>query len=143
MRALALGAIASLVFAAACGEPPPAAAPSPHLTSLERDLQCSEQPELAVDGIAVAVGCPFEQQAYNIRTHGAPIGTKPVTMMDANGRIDGKLTHECGAWLLGMDPSGADVIIHRSSGEVRSHGTFHAGQPLSSLPSSLAVPLSF
>jgi hypothetical protein len=135
----------ALAFLAACGGPEAATPvqPSLHLTSVAEDLKCSDQAQVGADGVAVMVGCPFEQQMHNIRTNGAPLGTKPVVMMDAEGRIDASLTHECGSWLLGQDSQGAYVLVHRATGEVRSHGTMHPGQPISLLPATLPTPLSF
>jgi hypothetical protein len=139
LSALALFAISL----AACGADEAAPERPAHLTSLARDLRCSERPEIGTDGVAAAVGCAFQQQTHNIRANGAPISSNPVTMMDAAGNIDAKLTHACGEWLLGTDNDGADVVIQRWTGEVRSHGTLHAGQPVSALPSVLPVPLVF
>ena len=44
---------------------------------------------------------------------------------------------------MGKDTKGVAVLINAQTGEVRSHGTVHAGMPISSLPTNLPLPLRY
>jgi hypothetical protein len=103
-------------------------------------LTCGSEPHANGDGTVTAAGCGWEQQYANILAHGSalPAGEAVVT----GGVTAASAIQSCGDWILGADPSGVVVFVNRSTGEVRSHGSVHAGYATSSLPSWLAGPIS-
>jgi hypothetical protein len=71
------------------------------------------------------------------------IAEEGIELRDGNGAVVATIIHSCGQWVIGSDPQDQTVIIGMGTGEVRSHGTLHAGQELSSLSASLALPLTY
>jgi hypothetical protein len=103
---------------------------------------CTDQPSTAPTSVLVTqTECSFVQHTDNILHNGTAFAPRPVTT--ANGLVAAQVTNQCGPWLMGKDASGVAVVVHTATGEVRSHGTVHPGMPLSSLPASLALPLTY
>jgi hypothetical protein len=90
------------------------------------------------NGTATAMGCPFEQQLYNIQQYGNQ--TPDEALHDASGRFVATASARCGTWRVGTDVNGVTITTDISSGEVRAHGMVHAGYPLTTLPASLPAP---
>jgi hypothetical protein len=109
------------------------------------DQLCSEQPPPSdTSGVLVtSVGCPFEQQLDNLAHFGTPVGGAGLALSDAQGATGARVTLRCGTWLRAVDAQGNVVVVQSASGEVRSHGLFHAGQPVSQLPFQLSMPLQY
>lgn len=91
-------------------------------------------------GYATSAACPFSQQADNIARFGtsSPSG---AALYDAKGALVAKVAGTCDSWASAVDAQGVSVIIDTSTGKVVSHGLVHAGQPLTSLPAQLDLPL--
>jgi hypothetical protein len=135
----------SLLFlatlACACGGSTAIALSSPNLSSPDGDPACSDAATPNGDGTATTVDCPFYQQVDNIHGHGQAL-VSTGSLVDGAGHTVASVSYACGNWWLGLDPDRSTVIINKVTGEVRSHGTLHAGQPISSLPEQLTGPLT-
>jgi hypothetical protein len=123
----------SLVALAGCG----AEAPSDPVVGKTTDQLCSAAPIDNGDGTATMVGCSYEMHVYNITHHGA---ATPAIARGADGTAL-SVSHSCGRYLLGKDPTGVGVIIDRTTGDVQSHGSVHAGQATASL-TTLRLPIA-
>ncbi len=130
-RALSLCVAAALLH---CGSAAP-----------DLDALCSDAPPpSSISGnLVTTAGCPFEQQTDNILDFGERISTAGLPLQSASGPVDALVTHKCGNWLMGKDSANITIVIHAVTGEVRSHGEFHAGFPTTSLPAALSAPLSY
>jgi hypothetical protein len=102
---------------------------------------CSDQPDPTDSALVTQAECSFVQQTDNILHHGDALAVRALT--DQSGLAAGTITNQCGEWLMAKDPSGLTVVISTTTGEVRSHGLVHPGQPISSLPRKLALPLQY
>jgi hypothetical protein len=122
-------AVVAVALAVSCGGNSP-----------DMDALCSDQGVPAADGLVANVGCPFEQQTDNILHHGNDL---TVAVKDASGAAVASAQMSCGRFLMAKDAHGVAIIIDTRSGEVRSHGSVHAGFAVSSLPEHLSLPLSF
>ncbi len=107
-------------------------------TGRSQEELCSSAPIQNGDGTATMVGCSYEMHVYNITHHGEAL-TGAVARAADGTRVN--VTHACGRYLLGKDPSGASVIIETTEGDVQSHGTVHSGQTTSPL-THLTVPIT-
>lgn len=135
------GAIVAFATCVSCGgESAPASDPTPQIVTPLAELCAGAVPESA-DHVATSISCPFLQQTANVVRFGAALG-QPTELRDAKGSFVARVTHTCDTWALGTDAQGVTVVIRRDTGEVVSHGIEHPGQPISSLPSPLAAPLT-
>ena len=96
---------------------------------------------MSSDGTATAESCPWLQQADNITKYGDVQNGRAI--FDGDGTFVASVASTCDKWAVANDAQGVTVILERESGAVISHGTIHAGQPVSALPTSLALPLHF
>jgi hypothetical protein len=128
------------LFTAGCGPRPagPLTRIEPAAPQTSAAL-CSAEPQANAEGTVTMVGCPFIQQTANIGKNGHAFA--PADYSDAGGAPIGRFTTSCERWLLGADPNGTTIIVDTHTGDVISHGTVHSGQPLSTLPSRVGVPL--
>ena len=92
------------------------------------------------DGVATTASCPFVQHADNIARFGEPIAGG-AELRDGTGAVFGRATHTCDAWMLATDLAGTTILVERTHGAVVSHGSVHAGQPLSAVASPVALPV--
>ena len=83
--------------------------------------------------------CPWVQQADNITKYGEAQDGR--AMFDGTGAFVANVQSTCDKWAVATDAQGVTVILERESGAVISHGTIHAGQLVSALPTRLPLPL--
>ncbi|MGZ3420583.1 MAG: hypothetical protein ACXWUG_28910 [Polyangiales bacterium] len=124
--------LASILLAGCGSSASPSA--SNDVSSSTADL-CSAAPIDNGDGTATMVGCSYEQHTYNITHHGQQLASPILVQGKAN------ITHTCGRWLYGKDPSGVSIIVDRDTGEVQSHGMMHGGMPVSGV-TQLTAPVT-
>lgn len=103
-----------------------------------RQELCAGRPVEHADGTSTMIGCAFEQHVENIVSFG---DNHSGELTDSAGRRV-RITSSCEDYVLGTDEDAHTVIVRRSSGAVISHGMTHPGQPISKLPSPLAMPLA-
>jgi len=111
--------------------------------SVDDETLCSDAPIATQGSFVTEFACSYEQQTYNIGINGTLVSQSGKVLRDATGALVGTVEYKCGSYLLGKDPNGVAVIINSTNGYVRSHGTVHAGFPVSSLPSTLRTPLTY
>ena len=85
--------------------------------------------------------CPWVQQADNITKYGDSQNDRVI--FDGAGSFVANVASTCDKWAVATDAQGVTVILERTNGTVISHGTIHAGQPVSALPAHLTLPLHF
>jgi hypothetical protein len=107
--------------------------------AVDFDALCGDAPAATQGSLVTQAGCAYEQQTDNILHHGDML---KASLKDASGAVVASVQQSCGRYLMGKDVRGVAIIVDRRTGEVRSHGTLHAGFPTSSLPQRLALPLS-
>jgi hypothetical protein len=100
---------------------------------------CAGAPKDNGDGTVTTIACAFEQQASNMHQYGARVAG--TTLFDARGTRLATVDTSCDVWWMGTDSDGVAVIISQGTGEVRSHGTFHAGMATSALAAQVPTPL--
>ena len=128
--------VAGLLFLG-CG-----GAPAEHSTaSTSSALTCGSEPHANGDGTVTMVGCAWEQQYANILAHGSAL-PPGESVIGSDGTMAASATRTCGDWIQGSDPLGVVVFVNRTTGEVRSHGSVHAGFATSSLQGGLPAPVS-
>jgi len=128
--------VAGLLFLG-CG-----GAPAEHSTaSTSSALTCGSEPHANGDGTVTMVGCAWEQQYANILAHGSAL-PPGESVIGSDGTMAASATRTCGDWIQGSDPSGVVVFVNRTTGEVRSHGSVHAGFATSSLQGGLPAPVA-
>jgi hypothetical protein len=87
------------------------------------------------------IGCAWEQQYANITAHGQQLGS--AEQLIAAGTAPGvTVTYQCGEWFLGTDSSGVTIFASTKDGTILSHGTYHSGFEISTLPSTLPLPIT-
>ena len=64
------------------------------------------------------------------------------TLVDNDGAPLATVTQTCGSWYIGTDTDGVVVAIDGDTGDVRSHGMFHAGNLASKLPERVVTPVA-
>ena len=126
--------IAAVIALAGCPAPAP-----------DLDTLCSDAPPpSAYSGdLVTSAACPFEQQTDNILQFGESVSASGLPLMTAAGATPALITRRCGNWLMGKDDTDTTIVLNALTGEVRSHGEFHAGYPLTDLPATLPPPLSY
>jgi len=127
---------AGLLFLGCGGAP---AGQSPASTSAA--LTCGAEPHANGDGTVTMAGCAWEQQYANIQAHGSALPSGE-SVIGSDGTTAASATRTCGDWVQGSDPSGVVVFVNRTTGEVRSHGSVHAGFATSSLQGGLPAPVA-
>jgi hypothetical protein len=100
---------------------------------------CAGAPPVSSDGTATMESCPWLQQADNITKYGDAQNDRAI--IDGDGAFVANVASTCDKWAVATDAQGVTVILERESGAVISHGTIHAGQPVSALPAHLTLPL--
>ncbi|HEY2370776.1 MAG TPA: hypothetical protein VGH87_30485 [Polyangiaceae bacterium] len=126
--------IATLGVAAACSSQDGAAGVT------YADL-CAGAPPVSSDGTATMESCPWLQQADNITKYGDAESGRAI--FDGDGMFVANVASTCDKWSVATDPQGVTIILGRVTGAVISHGTIHPGQPISTLPTHLTLPLHF
>jgi len=102
---------------------------------------CAGAPPVSSDGTSTMESCPWLQQADNITKYGDAQNNRAI--LDGDGAFVANVASTCDKWAVATDAQGVTVILERDTGAVISHGTIHAGQPVSALPTRLALPLRF
>ena len=128
------------VLAVACSSGAQTTSSGPQLLTSHQDLCAGAAPE-TVDHLVTAESCPFIQHADNISKYGEALNENQQ-LLDATGKVLATVTNTCDTWTLGTDANGVVVLIDRSNGMIVSHGLLHAGQPISTLVSPAAMPLT-
>ncbi|HEY1957933.1 MAG TPA: hypothetical protein VGH28_20070 [Polyangiaceae bacterium] len=99
---------------------------------------CAGTPPVNADGTATMASCPWVQQASNITKYGV---TQQRALYDGTGARVATVASTCDKWTLATGDDGITVIVAQDTGRVISHGSVHPGQPISTLPTTLALPL--
>ena len=102
---------------------------------------CAGAPPVSSDGTATMESCPWLQQADNITKYGDAQSGRAI--FDGEGAFVANVASTCDKWAVANDAQGVTIILERDNGAVISHGTTHPGQPISSLPKQLSLPLHF
>jgi len=133
IRGVLLAAAGGLLLASCGGAAP------------DLDTLCSDvPPPSAYNGdLVTSAACPFEQQTDNILHFGTQVSAMGVPLKTATGTTTALVQRRCGNWLMGKDDTDTTIVVHALTGEVRSHGEFHAGYPVTDLPATLSAPLSY
>ena len=100
---------------------------------------CAGTPPVNADGTSTMASCPWVQQADNITKYGVAQGNR--ALYDGAGNAVGQVASTCDVWSVVTDPNGVTVIVQQETGKVISHGSVHPGQPISTLPATLPLPL--
>ena len=113
------------------------------VSSEDPEALCSDAPIATQGNDVTQMGCAYEQQTYNIGLNGRRLSASGTTLRDASGAAVGTVQYSCAQYLMGKDTNGVAVIVNSATGEVRSHGNFHPGFAVSSLPATLKTPLTY
>lgn len=145
VRLTMLGLLAcSLALATACvsesaSESTPQEEDDDEIVTSHEALCAGAAPEYE-GGYVRASGCAFEQHAENIAAYGEAL-PDGAHMTDADGVVVGSMQYRCNDWILGQDADGVAIVVDSATGEVKSHGQVHHGNPTSRLPATLELPL--
>jgi len=142
-RSKSLLLLAPAIAVLACSSHGAGDGSSPTLVTSQQALCAGAAPEYAygTERYATSAACPFEQQLDNIVKFGSALPAA-ANVYDASGAKIGAASNGCDHWLIATDPRGVTVIVDRDSGELRSHGNVHPGQPVSTVVSPLPLPLT-
>lgn len=121
-----------------CG---PDVSPAAEIGTDVEALRCSEQVPVSASGVATATGCSFIQQTENIRKNGQDLAG--AELRDGAGLTIGHASFGCSEWIMGVDADDTTIIVSARTGEIRSHGSMHAGNLSSQLGTTLSLPLTY